>query len=50
MKKKLNDLKEGENITFEQMLSSLGLPAETYILSIRSSLKLSNYIFETQAK
>ena len=38
MKKKLNDLKEGKDITFEQMLSSLGLPEETYILSIRSSL------------
>ena len=37
--KKLNDLKEGEDITFEQLLNNLGVTNETYILAIRSHLK-----------
>ena len=36
--KKLNDLKEGEDITFEQLLNNLGVTNETYILAIRSHL------------
>lgn len=36
--KKLNELKEGEDISFDQLLSDLGVPEETYILPIRSSL------------
>ena len=35
---KLNDLKEREDITFDQQLSNLGVSEETYIPIIRSSL------------
>ena len=50
MKKKLNDLKEREDITFEQMLSSSGLPEETYILSIRSSLNCPTIFLKRKPK
>ena len=36
--KKLNDLKEGKDITFEKLLDSLSVSEETYILAIRSHL------------
>ena len=36
--KRLNDLKDGEDITFDQLLSDLEVPEKTYILAIRSSL------------
>ena len=35
---KLNDLKEGKNITFDQLLEDLGITDHKYILAIRSSL------------
>ena len=38
IKKRLNDFKDGEDITFVQLLSDLEVPEETYILAIRSSL------------
>ena len=38
IKKKLNDLKEGVDITFDQHLENLGVSEERYILAIRSSL------------
>ena len=38
MKNKLNDLKEGKDITFDQLLTELVVSERQYILSIRSSL------------
>jgi hypothetical protein len=38
IKKKLNDLKNGEDITFDQLLDNLGVTEKTYILVIRSHL------------
>ena len=38
IKKTLNDLKEGEDITFDQLLINLGVCKKDYILAIRSSL------------
>lgn len=38
IKTKLNDLKEGKNITFDQILEELGVTEHEYILAIRSSL------------
>ncbi|XP_078345269.1 uncharacterized protein LOC144630776 [Oculina patagonica] len=34
----LNDMKEGDNISFEELLAKLGVKEEEYILAIRSSL------------
>ena len=36
--KKLNDMKEGEDITFDQLLQELGVSEKNYILAIQSSL------------
>ena len=38
IKAKLNDLKEGKNITFDQTLEELGVTEHEYILAIRSSV------------
>ena len=38
IKKELNDLKEGLDITFDQLLENFGVSEEKYILAIRSSL------------
>ena len=38
MKNKLNDLKEGKDITFDQLLTELDVSEPQYILTIRSSL------------
>ena len=38
IKKELNDVKEGVDITFEQLLENLGVSEERYILAIRLSL------------
>ena len=38
IKNKLNDLKEGEDVTYEQLLKELDVSEYQYILSIRSSL------------
>ena len=35
---KLNDLKEGENISFDEMLTNLGVPEQCYVLAVRSSI------------
>jgi hypothetical protein len=43
--KHLNDMKEGEDITFDQLLINLKLTEQTYLLAVRSSL---NYIFKTK--
>jgi hypothetical protein len=39
--KHLNDMKEGEDITFDQLLINLKLTEQTYLLAVRSSLKTS---------
>ena len=38
IKKKLNDMKKGEDITFDQLLLNLNVSEETYLLVIRSNL------------
>lgn len=38
IKKTLNDLKEGENVTFDEFLSSFKISEEHYLLAVRSSL------------
>ncbi len=38
IKNKLNDLKEGKDITFDQLLAELSVSEHEYILAIRSSL------------
>ena len=35
----LNDMKEGEDISFEKLLEDLGVNEEQYILAIRSSIQ-----------
>ena len=37
IKERLNDMKEGEDIVFEQLLLNLYVSVETYLLAIRSS-------------
>ena len=44
-KKQLNDMKEGEDITFEQLLLNLNLSEETHLVAI----KFNNSIFETKS-
>ena len=39
IKKRLNDMKEGDDITFDQLLVSLELTEQNYLLAVRSSLK-----------
>ena len=46
IKKELNDLKEGPDITFEQLLENLGVSEENYILAIRSSLNCPTVFFK----
>ena len=47
--KNLNDMKEGEDMTFDQLLVSLNITEQKYILSIRSSLILQpNFQKESQ--
>ena len=38
IKKKLNDMKKGEDITFDQLPLNLNVSEETYLLVIRSNL------------
>ncbi len=38
IREQLNDMKEGDNISFEELLTKLGVKEEEYILAIRSSL------------
>ena len=38
IKQQLNDMKEGENITFDQLLTDLNVSENDYLLAIRSSL------------
>ena len=39
VKKHLNDMKEGQDITFDQLLFNLKLTEQDYLLAVRSSLK-----------
>ena len=48
--KRLNDMKEGEDMTFDQLLVNLNITEQKYILAIRSSLNFSNHIFKKGAK
>jgi len=43
IKKKLNDLKEGENISLSQFLTHFNVTEENYLLAVRSSLNTPNY-------
>ena len=38
IKKQLNDMKEGDNVSFNQLLANLKVTENNYILAIRSSL------------
>ena len=42
-KKQLNDMKEGEDITFEQLLLNLNVSEETHLLAIRSMGRQSGH-------
>ena len=44
----LNDLEEGEDITFDQLLSQLKLTEQAYSLAIRSSLKTPTILLKRQ--
>ena len=46
----LNDMKEGDNISFEELFNKLGVAEDEYILAIRSSLSRATIFFETKAK
>ena len=48
IKKQLNDMKEGEDITFEQLLLNLNVSEETYLLAIRSSLNSPTIFLKRQ--
>ena len=48
IKKKLNDMKEGEDITFDQLLLNLKVSEETYLLAIRSSLNSPTIFLKQQ--
>ena len=46
--KQLNDLKEGEDITFDQLLLNLNVTKENYTLAIRSSLNCPTIFLKRQ--
>ena len=46
IKKKLNDLKEGENINFNQFLVHFNVSEENYLLAVRSSLNTPTIFFK----
>ena len=46
VQKYLNDMKEGEDITFDQLLVYLKLTEQDYLLAIRSSLKAPTVFFK----
>ena len=48
IKKKLNDMKEGEDITFDQLLLNVNVSHETYLLAIRSSLNSPTIFLKRQ--
>ena len=41
--KKLNDMKMGENITFEEFLQKLNIQEEEYMKAVRASIKSAKY-------
>lgn len=44
----LNELKEGEDISFQQMLVKLGITEEKYLLAVRSSLNSPTFFLKRQ--
>ena len=44
----LNDLKEGENITFDQLLIDLKITNENYLLAVRSGLNSATIFLKRQ--
>ena len=46
MKNKLNDFKEGKDITFDELLQELDVSERQYILAIRSSLNSPTIFFK----
>ena len=43
IQQQLNSMKEGDNISFEELLIKRGVSEKDYILAIRSSLKCQQY-------
>jgi hypothetical protein len=50
IKNKLNDLKEGKDITFNQLLEELSVSEHEYILAIRSSLSCPTIFLSSFSK
>ena len=48
IQKQLNDMKEGQDISFDELLENLNVTKENYILAIRSSLKCATVFLERQ--
>ena len=48
--KHLNDMKEGEEITFDQLLINMNVTEQNYYLAIRSGLNFSHCIFKKKSK
>ena len=48
--KHLNDMKEGEEITFDQLLINLNVTEQNYYLAIRSGLNSPTLFFEKKSK
>ena len=46
IKKHLNDMKDGEDITFDQLFINLKLTEQNYLLAIRSSLKMPTILLK----
>ena len=44
----LNDLKEGEDITFDQLLINLKITEENYLLAVRSGLNSATIFLKRQ--
>ena len=45
IRKYLDDMKEGEDITFDQLLLNLNITVENYLLGISSSLNTATAVF-----
>ena len=48
IKKQLNDMKEGHDISFDELLGKLNVTEENYVLTIRSSLKCPTIFLKGQ--
>ena len=47
IQQQLNSMKEGDNISFDELLIKLGVSEKDYILTIRSSLKCPTIFVKT---